>query len=464
MDMLRSPKKLSNTLFASIFLYSLVAVLCFAAAFSAFFYISQEAKAEARLNAIAANGAAKLAGATTEADYQILSEQFSAGVRFSLISPDGAIIYDSEGKATSNHSDRPEVAQAHESGSGTVVRYSETLGQDSVYAAVLMDNGNVLRVSEQRASYLANLNSIALPLLGAIVLIAALSLALSRLLTARIIRPFDKVDIMQPLQHGTYKEMMPLLKRINEQQQQLREQNNELARAENLRREFSANVSHEMKTPLQVISGYAELMQTGTVSNDDIPKFAGIIHQESLQMSSLIDDVLTLSRLDDPLIENAGKEQLELFEFVKEVSNRLLSFAERRSVNLRTFGSTVHIVGNKQLLGQLVSNLISNAIRYSEEGAEVTVLVGKTLLGEHADELPEAFVRVKDQGAGIAPEELDKIFERFYRIDKSRSKENGGTGLGLAIAKHAATFHGANITVESKLGEGSIFTVHFPLA
>lgn len=180
-------------------------------------------------------------------------------------------------------------------------------------------------------------------------------------------------------------------------------------------------------------------------------------------MGALIDDVLTLSRIEDPLFENAGKEGLELLEFVTQTVQRLLPLAEGRGVFLRAFGSSVDVVGNRQLLGQLVSNLVSNAIRYSEPGGEVTVVVGKTLVSEGACDAPEAFVKVKDEGCGIALEEQEKIFERFYRVDKSRSKESGGTGLGLAIAKHAASFHGASITVESALGQGSVFTVHFPL-
>ncbi len=459
----RAPRRLSATLFLSIFAYSILAIACFAAAFSAFFYFSQESEEEARLLAIAESAARAMGDASVEQDVAALGSQFEEGIRYTLVGPDGSVLFDSEGEVSANHSDRPEIVQARQNGEGSVARHSETLGTDAVYAAVAMEGGNVLRLSEHRESYVAIAESIAFPLLATFVLVGVMSLALSRLLTARIVAPFDKIDVAEPMANQAYLEMEPLLRRINEQQRQLIEQNRELARAENLRREFSANVSHEMKTPLQVISGYAELMRDGVATEEDARRFAGIMSEESARMGALIDDVLTLSRIEDPLFENAGKENLELMGLVGQVVQRLLPLAEGREVLLRALGSSVEVVGNRQLLSQLFSNLVSNAIRYSDPGGEVTVMVGKTLMADGEVVSPEAFVKVKDDGCGIAPEEQDKIFERFYRVDKSRSKESGGTGLGLAIAKHAASFHGATITVDSAPGQGSVFTVRFPL-
>lgn len=458
-----APKKLSSTLFVSIFAYSILAIACFAAAFSAFFYFSQESEAEARLLVIAENAVETMGDAPVDEEVAALGAQFEEGIRYTLIGPDGGVLFDSEGDVTADHSGRPEVVQAREKGEGSVARHSETLDTDAIYAAVAMDGGNVLRLSERRESYLAIAESIAFPLLATFVLVGVVSLALSRLLTSRIVAPFDEIDVAEPMSNQAYQEMEPLLLRINEQQRQLMEQNRELARAENLRREFSANVSHEMKTPLQVISGYAELLRNGVADPEDAKKFAGIMGEESARMGALIDDVLTLSRIEDPLFDNAGKEPLELLGLVGQVAERLLPLAEGKGVLLRVLGSSVEVVGNRQLLSQLFSNLVSNAIRYSDPGGEVTATVGKTLVSGGQAVAPEAFVKVKDVGCGIAPEEQDKIFERFYRVDKSRSKESGGTGLGLAIAKHAASFHGASITVDSALGEGSVFTVRFPL-
>lgn len=457
-------KKLSSTLFASILTFAIVVALCFAGAFSAFFYFSQEHEAEMRLKAIAEHAAVILGGDSVEEDIGALELQFEGDMRYTLIDPSGHVLFDSNGDVAGNHADRPEVRQALEEGSSSVARYSETLGEDAVYAAVAMETGNVLRVSEKRPSYFSIVHSLAFPLVATIALIGVISLLLSRILTSHIVSPLDRIDISSPLAHPTYREMEPLLLRINEQQQQLREQNDELARAENLRREFSANVSHEMKTPLQVISGYAELLGSGAVGIEDAKRFADIMFDESRRMGDLIDDVLTLSRLDDPVIENAGKEPVELLDLSTQTVKRLLPLADGRNVVLRTFGSTVDIMGNRQLLVQLLSNLVSNAIRYSDPGGEVTVIVGKTLMLNGDVDASEAFIRVKDEGCGIPADEQEKIFERFYRVDKSRSKESGGTGLGLAIAKHAASFHGASITVESAEGKGSVFTVHFPLS
>ena len=184
-------------------------------------------------------------------------------------------------------------------------------------------------------------------------------------------------------------------------------------------------------------------------------------------MRELIDDVLTLSRLDDPVLENAGKEPVELFALTKAAAEALLPLAEKNEVIVRVLGSNNEIIGNPTLLDQLIRNIIGNAIAYSNRGSEVTVMVGKTLVAEGLNselDAPEAYIRVKDTGIGISPKDQDKIFERFYRVDKSRSKERGGTGLGLAIAKHAATFHGGSISVDSQPGKGSTFTIHLPLS
>lgn len=456
-------KKLSSTLFISIFAYSLLMIICFSIAFTTFFYFSQEHEAEIRLKSTAEHAVFVLGSGSVDADISSLQLQFEEGLRYTLISSEGQVLFDSQGEVNTDHSNRPEVKQALELGSGSVVRHSETLGEDAIYAAAVLETGEVLRLAEQRPSYFTIVNSIAFPLVASIVLVCIVAFILSKLLTKRITSPLDRIDASKPLALSTYEEMEPLLHRIDEQQQQLKDQNSELARAENLRREFSANVSHEMKSPLQVISGYAELLKSGMTNSDDTQKFAGIIYDESQHMGNLIDDVLTLSRLDDPLIENAGKEPLELLEVTTEIVKRLLPVADNRNIRLRAFGSTVKIVGNRQLLAQLISNLVSNAIHYSDSGGEVTVVIGKDLALDSARDTPEAFVRVKDSGCGIAPDEQEKIFERFYRVDKSRSKESGGTGLGLAIAKHAAEFHGATITVESAEGSGSVFTVHFPL-
>ncbi len=456
-------KSLSSALLRSIFVYTIVILLCFSCVFSAFHYFVYEKGEEQALAGITEQAARILDGQDAQDAIRILEQQFSDDLRYTLIDREGNVVFDSDGFQGENHADRPEVKEAEEKGTSSITRYSSTLGQDTVYSAVLLSSGNVLRLAEQRASFFA-VFEITAPALGVALLGAILlAIAASRILTRWVLTPLNSIDIANPLDNAAYDEMQPLLERIEVQQQQLKDQNKELARAENLRREFSANVSHELKTPLQVISGYAELLSQEEVPEEDKRRFAGIILSESEDMTALINDVLVLSRIDDPVLKNAGREEVELLSFVHDVVNRFDPLSAKRSVRIRCLGSTVTVKANRGLLDQLVSNLVSNAVKYSEAKSEVVVSVGKNLAVATSDNTPEAYIKVKDSGCGIPSEEQEKIFERFYRVDKSRSKESGGTGLGLAIAKHAAAFHDASITVESVVGQGSVFTVHFPI-
>ncbi|WP_370520274.1 sensor histidine kinase [Enterorhabdus sp. P55] len=271
--------------------------------------------------------------------------------------------------------------------------------------------------------------------------------------------------------------MAPLLERIDSQQRTLRAQNRELARAESLRRDFSANVSHEMKTPLQVIAGYAELMENGLVPPEDVARFAGVIHSESQAMRALIDDVLTLSRLDEV---GAGAEDavpVELRGTAERAIGRLQALARHVGVEVTLAGEACWTRGSETLLEQMVYNLVENGIRYNEPGGSVTVTVGREFapIAPGSDDdatapLPaaatlaaQAVIRVRDTGPGIPPEKREKVFERFYRLEKSRSKETGGTGLGLAIVKHAALQHGGSVEVRDASGHGAEFVVRLPL-
>lgn len=500
MSRFRTKPRLSTTVFVTILLFSIAVTFCFACSFTMFLYLTLENDAEDQLMMIAsdvaktlneidadnsdtiegdandasANDSAASEGvdlnnaAARESAIGLLHSQFEEGIRYTLISQDGVVLYDSSQDGDSqdsaeDHSDRPEVIEAKKSGHSALMRYSSTLGEDTIYAAVALDSGDVLRLSEQRPSLFSTVEAIALPLGAAIILVAVFSILISRVLMRRIVSPFQSVDVSNPLQNNTYEEMRPLLVRIDEQQQQLADQNRELARAEDMRREFSANVSHEMKTPLQVISGYAEILESQELPREETQKFAGIMLEEAKRMRTLIDDVLALSRLDDPVLENAGKEEIELLDAAKTAAEMLEPLSQKCEVAVRVLGSTVEVMGNRKLLAQMIENILSNAIRYSTRGGDVAVMVGKSLISTDCNHAPEAYVRIKDRGCGIAEEDQEKIFERFYRVDKSRSKKSGGTGLGLAIAKHAAEFHGAYITVDSKIGEGSEFTIHFPL-
>ena len=307
-------KRLSTTIFATVLTFAILVVVVVALAMSALFYASYEKDAEDKLLQGAREAAVQLDEADASEQLAILHDQLGKNVRYSLISAAGEVLYDSTAFAPGNvpdqagglsslgnHADRPEVQSALTTGVGMVTRYSETLKNDTIYAAVRLDSGDVLRLSETRESLFSFMHSLVLPLVIILVVVVIMVVLFSRMLTRRIMAPLEGFDVEQGLQHESYVEMDPLLGRIELQQQQLREQNKELIRAEDMRRVFSANVSHEMKTPLQVIAGYSELLSTGMVPAEDARKFAGIIHEESQHMYALIDDVLALSRLDEPV-------------------------------------------------------------------------------------------------------------------------------------------------------------------
>lgn len=452
---------LSGKIFRSVMVFTIAVMAALSLALTSIYYLSYEAEAEKNLAAQARDAAAYLNETPSEANIPALEEQFAGLVRYTLIASDGSVLFDSATADVStmeNHANRPEIQAAEEVGEGAVSRYSSTLHTDTIYAAVKLDDGSIVRLSETRESLLAFLGNLMLPVLLAVVVAAYLVFILSRVLTARIMKPIDALDFSDPLENEIYAEMAPLLVRIDEQQQQLKAQNRELARAESLRRDFSANVSHEMKTPLQVISGYAELMKSGMADPADTKRFAGLIYDESQTMRQLINDVLTLSRLDDASVGATEPTKIDVCEVASRVAGRLHLFAKERGVEVRTHGEGAFIKGNATLVEEMIYNLIENGIRYNSEGGLVK------FEAFHDVEAHEVVIHVSDTGQGIPPEEHEKIFERFYRMEKSRSKETGGTGLGLAIVKHTVLQHDGKIELESKMGEGAVFILRFPAA
>ncbi len=226
----------------------------------------------------------------------------------------------------------------------------------------------------------------------------------------------------------------------------------EKQRAEQQRREFSANVSHELKTPLQSIMGSAELIENGLVQPADLGRFAGRIRQESARLVMLIDDIIRLSRLDEG--EELPKEDIGLKAVADEVVCALSEEAAKKNVSLTVGGEDLHIMGVRRLVYEIVYNLCENAVKYNVDGGSVRVGVSQ---GDN-----ETILAVSDTGIGIPPEAQGRVFERFYRVDKSHSKETGGTGLGLSIVKHAAVSCGARIELQSKVGEGTTIKICFP--
>ncbi len=292
-------KSLSGNIFSSVLVFALALIMVFGVVMTSIYYYSYEHDAEAKLSALASDAAKSLNETSSEANIPVLREQFAGMVRYTLIANDGTVLFDSVADEGSlgDHHERPEVLEADATGASTVVRYSETLKTDTVYAAVKLSDGSIIRLAETRESLAAFLGSMIAPLAAALVLVSVAVFFLSKTLTRRIMKPIDALNFADPLENEIYEEMDPLLERIDEQQKLLKQQNEELALAENMRRDFSSNVSHEMKTPLQVISGYAELMKNDMVQPSDRQKFAALIYEEAQAMRSLINDVLTLSRL-----------------------------------------------------------------------------------------------------------------------------------------------------------------------
>lgn len=368
--------------------------------------------------------------------------------RLTLISQDGQVLYDSEhtDEATlENHKNRPEVRQAVNLGEGKDVRRSDTLEQEMFYYALRLDDGTILRVARSMDSVLRTALEVLPGMTGIAVIMLAFALALSRWQVRRLIRPINELKLDDPLENEIYEEITPLLRRIDEQ-------NKEKDAIANMRKEFSANVSHELKTPLTSISGYAEIMKNGMVRPEDMKKFSERIYNEASRLITLVEDIIKLSKLDEGEIE-VEKEDVDLYEMTREIVSRLAPQAQARKVRVEVTGESVIYHGIRQVLDEMIYNICENAIKYNKEGGSLSVWVGSTLKGKK--------VIVTDTGIGIPKDQQERIFERFYRVDKSHSKETGGTGLGLSIVKHGAMIHDAQIHVESEVGKGTKMEITF---
>ena len=367
--------------------------------------------------------------------------------RVSLIDPEGNVLYDSrqDDYTLENHKNRPEVKAALEKGSGQDLRESDTLGKEMFYYAVRMDDGNILRVSKMVNSALHTAMSI-LPMMGIIgAAMLILAIVISTEEIKRLTQPINELDLEEPLNNDTYEELTPLLERIDHQ-------NKEKDAIANMRKEFSANVSHELKTPLTSISGYAEIMKNGLVRPEDMTRFSERIYNEASRLIKLVEDIIKISKLDEGAIE-LEKEEVDLFYLTREIISRLSLQSTKKKVHVMITGEAVMVHGVRQILDEMIYNIFENAIKYNREGGTVSIWVGNTLEGTK--------VSVTDTGIGIPEEDIDRVFERFYRVDKSHSKETGGTGLGLSIVKHGAYLHNAQIHVTSKVGVGTKMEILF---
>lgn len=400
----------------------------------------------------------------TDDDAALLARLDLGDVRVTLIDPDGTVTYDSLADASElpSHADRPEVVSAFENGTGSSERGSDTVGYMSIYEAERLDSGQVVRLSVDRAGVMAFLfQDLVLLVLFAVVLVGA-SWLVTRWLSRRFVQPILEIDPSSGDGVAPYVELDPLVNRLNEQHAELVQRMSQIQDAADMRREFTANVTHELKTPIASISGAAELIRDGIAKPKDVPGFAGRIYDDARRLSSLVSDILTLSKLDET--ERVGSRELfepsesvNLLAVARDVADRLASKARKAKVDVSVEGVSMNVRGNPRLLDELVSNLCDNAIRYNRPGGKVFVWVLPSSDGGTC-------LRVSDTGIGIPEASQDKVFERFYRVDKGRSRDMGGTGLGLAIVKHAAAYHGATVALESKVDKGTTITVTFPCA
>ena len=477
--------------------------------------------------------------------------------RVTWIDTDGTVLFDTQVDQTTmeNHADREEIQEAFETGSGSAVRNSSTLIEQTYYEAQRLTDGTVLRISTNQASAWALMMDLLWPIILIAVLAIGLSLILARRMAKNIVEPMNNLDLEHPLSNNTYEELSPLLRRINQQHLQIDAQMRKLQHktdefiqitsnmqeglvvldkethirsintaamrifqteetcvgstffqvnrsnalrqalndaldtghgsviqelegriyrfdmssiqsdgnllgavilavdvtesqnAEQMRREFSANVSHELKTPLQGIIGSAELLESGMVKPEDTPRFVGHIRKEASRLVNLIEDIIRLSQLDEGV--DLPAEQVDMLALAEDVKEILAPSAADKQVEIRVSGTGFTVMGVRRMLQEIIYNLCDNAIKYNIPGGSVTI---------HAE---NNRLVVSDTGIGIPAEHKDRIFERFYRVDKSHSKASGGTGLGLSIVKHAAAYHKAEITLESTPGKGTAITIQF---
>lgn len=480
--------------------------------------------------------------------------------RITLISPDGDVIADTSANESElgDHSDRQEVIDALKNGKGTSIRYSNTLAEKTVYYAMKMNDGNILRVSTTQYTVVTIIFSLVQPILIVLVAALVLSFVLSQRVSKSIIKPINELDLDNPSNNEPYDELAPLLQKISKQKKTIERQikeaehkqeefrlitenmkegfivvdkkmnlltynrsalsllginKNQLddvltsgndnlnfviskalsgereksdltlndnyyslianpvfekdkvigaviiiidvsesVKREQLRREFTSNVSHELKTPLTSISGFAEIMKNGGISDSVVTDFSASIYDEAQRLISLVNDIIKISELDEKNVQ-AESEEVDLYELSADIINRLKPVADKRNICLNLIGESTVVSGTEKILDEMIYNLCDNAIKYNVDNGVVDVILSES--SKHIK------LTVRDTGIGIPQSEQERIFERFYRVDKSHSKAIGGTGLGLSIVKHGAIYHNAEIKLKSELNKGTSIAILF---
>lgn len=370
-------------------------------------------------------------------------------LRITVIAGDGSVLFDSNADAASmeNHEERPEIRAAFESGEGSGTRLSETLDKNLFYYAVRTDDGSVIRISKEADSFFAVFQNMLPTVLGVSVLLFLLCIFLANYFTKSLVEPIEKMaeNLSDPKTEAAYRELAPFVATI-------RGQHEDILRNARLRQEFTANVSHELKTPLTAISGYAELIEHGMAGKEDTVRFAREIHKNASRLLTLINDIIQLSQLDEGTV-SVEYTDVDLYKMAADCVDMLKMNAEKQDVTMKLCGKPSIVFADRQQMEELIYNLCDNAIRYNNRGGSVNVTVNT--------KGSDVILSVKDTGIGISGEHQERIFERFYRVDKSRSKATGGTGLGLAIVKHIVSQHGAELLLDSQPGKGTEISVVF---
>lgn len=453
--------RLSREVALMVSLASAVVVLVCGILFAAVFYFTLDRNAADDLKAEAENYARVIdeRGLSGEGVVEFVADEGSMepDMRMTLIAEDGTVLIDTYADESSmdNHAQRPEVIEAVQTGEGETGRFSQTIGEETLYHSVRLGDGSVLRLAVTQSTVWGIMGTMVLPCVLVLAVALALAVLMGWIVARRVSSRMEQIDLNNPLESDAPEELVPLLRRLDAQHRRLDAQASE-------RRTFTANVSHELKTPLTVISGYAEIIDKGIAKPRDVRRFAGLIHDEAQHMKSMVEEIIALTHLDE-----MGEGQID-FDMTQEVPlesiannavARLKPCAERARVDLvvqisRADNEPVMVHGNARIIEEMIRNLAENAVRYNFEGGRAVV--------EVATEQGRPVVRVSDTGCGIPHELRERVFERFFRVEESRSKETGGSGLGLAIVKHAAQVHGASISITDNEPRGTVIAVSFP--
>lgn len=382
--------------------------------------------------------------------FEKIEKEVEGNTRITWVDKDGKVLYDNKADADNmeNHLKRPEIASAIRYGEGRMVRHSDTLDKNSFYYALRFEDGTILRTGKNVDSVFVVFRTMLPSLAGVVVLSLIVAVFTANFLTKSILRPIE--DIARNMDHmenvKVYKELVPFVNTIKNQHE-------EIIESALVRQEFTANVSHELKTPLTAISGYAELIENGMAAEGDCVRFAAEIHRNAKRLLTQINDIIRLSQLDVGE-EEEPFEEVNLYQICQSSVDMLKMNANMHEVGIFFEGIPCLIMGNRDMIEEVVFNLCDNAIRYNNKGGIVEVFVKPVE--------DKVVLTVKDTGIGIGKEHQERIFERYYRVDKSRSKSTGGTGLGLAIVKHIVAKHNAQMNLTSEKGKGTTIEIIFP--